>query len=181
MRQSIIIFRGLPGTGKTFLIKNLVQRIDNIVIISRDVVRLKVFKNPSYSKEEKEQLLSVMLFMAEENILAKKTVIIDGMTFATRDSIKPFRNLADKHNINFKIIECFCSEETSLSRIEKDIIENNHPAADRDDELYYHVKEYFEVLDEYCLKINTEDNFEENLEKIIFFLNSKVLKIQNAN
>lgn len=181
MKQSVIIFRGLPGTGKTFLIRKLIQRVDNLVIISRDEIRLKVFKNPTYTQDEKKQLLSIMLFMVEENLLAKKSVVIDGMTFATKESIEPFSKIAQKHNISIKIIECFCSEETSLKRIEQDIIENSHPAADRDEDLYYHVKEYFETLDEFILKINTEDDLEKNIDKILFFIKSKVIKLQDAN
>ncbi len=181
MRKSLIIFRGLPGTGKTFLINKIKEHIPDLLIISRDDIRTRVFKNPEYSSEEKEQLLSVMLFMIEEHISHKGSIIIDGMTFPTKESILPFSKTAAKHNVQFRIIECFCSEETALQRISGDIIENNQPAAGRVDDLYYHVKEVYEPLTDFHLRVNTDEDEEKNMEKIAIYLSVKINKSKDAD
>jgi predicted kinase len=119
--------------------------------------------------------------MIEEHAHSKGSIIIDGMTFATNKSIRPFISAAIKHNLQFRIIECFCSEETAFDRIAKDVIEKTHPAADRNEDIYYHVKEIFEPVENFHLKINTEENTEANIEKIINYLNAKIMKLKDAD
>ena len=181
MKKSLIIFRGLPGTGKSFLINKIKEQDPDLIVISRDIVRSKVLVNPTYTDEEKEQLLSIMLFMVEEHISSKGSIVIDGMTFATRQSIDLFLQAAARNNIRFRIIECFCSEDTALDRIAGEVLEENHFAADGDDDLYYHVKEIFEPIKDFHLKINTEENVEVNVEKIINYLNSRIMKLEDAD
>jgi predicted kinase len=181
MRKSLIIFRGLPGTGKSYLINKVREYIPDIIVISRDVIRSKVFPNPTYSNEEKEHLLSIMLFMIEEHSQSLRSIILDGMTFATRQSFQPFITAAEKHNFQFRIIECFCSEETAFDRISIDVIEKAHLAADRNDDLYYHVKEIFEPVTHFHLKVNTDEDTEKNVEKIINYLQAKIVKLKDAD
>jgi predicted kinase len=181
MKKSLIIFRGLPGTGKTFLINKIREQIPDLIVISRDIIRSKVLTDHTYNSEAKENLLSIMLFMLEEHIFSKGSIVIDGMTFATKDSIKPFLEAAAKHNIGIKIIECSCSEEKALERIAGDVIDENHLAADREEDLYYHVKETYEPITDFHLKLNTDEKTEINIEKILFYLNAKVVVLKNAD
>ena len=181
MKKTLIIFRGLPGSGKTFLINKIREHIPDLIVVSRNIIRSKVLTNSTYNGEEKANLLSIMLFMVEEHIFSKGSIVIDGMTFATKESIKPFLQVAARHNIRFRIIECYCSEETALERIANDVIDENHLAADREEDLYYHVKETFEPISDFHLKVNTEEDIEINVEKIISYLSSKLMKLNDAN
>ena len=178
MRKSLILFRGLPGTGKTYLAKKLKERLPELILISRDSVRAKVFVNPQYSNEEKEQLLSVILFTIEEHS-GNDSIIIDGMTFPTRESMEPFRKSAEQNNMQLRIIECFCTEETALKRISDDVIEKAHPVVDTDEDLYYHVREIFEPFSGFHLKINTEDDDNKNIDRIVAYLSARIMKIYN--
>jgi predicted kinase len=172
MDQLLILFRGLPGTGKTFLINKISELYPRIVVLSRDETRLKLFKDPEYSKEENEIIKSFLLVLVGDNLKNGCSVIIDGMTFSTVSSILPFINHAIKHNVAYKIIECECFEETSNDRITKDLNSNTHSAGDRNMDLYYRVKKKYEKINYPFLKIITDNSVELNIQKIIDYLES---------
>jgi predicted kinase len=170
IEQSLILFRGLPGTGKTFIIERLAEIFPDFQIISRDIIRKKIFPSPNYSKQEKQHLESSILFIVEENLKAGKTIIIDGMTFSSIKSISSFLQVAIKNKVKYKIIECVCSERVALDRINEDSKNNKHPAKDRDRNLYYDVKFRHEKFSNPHLTINTEHMLGANIQKIIEYL-----------
>lgn len=170
IEQSLILFRGLPGTGKTFIIERLAEIYPEFQIISRDVIRKKIFPSPNYSKQEKEQLELSILFIVEENLKAGKTVIIDGMTFSSLRSISSFLQISIKNRVKYKIIECTCSERVALDRINDDVRNRKHPAKDRNRNLYYDVKFKHEKLTNPHLTINTEHMMGANIQKIVEYL-----------
>jgi len=170
IKQMIILFRGLPGVGKSFLIKNLIQSINNTVIINRDEIRIKLFSPPLYTEIEKQFVNENTLYNTKVELSKSHSVIIDGMTFARYNSIEPFHVLAYNNKIPIKIIECVCSKETALRRILWDIEKNLHPATDRDLSLYHKVNEYYENIDLPGLIINTEKQFNINIKKILNYL-----------
>jgi predicted kinase len=172
MDQLLIIFRGLPGTGKTFLINKLVSRFPSLVVIDRDKIRSNLFKEPEYTKEENEIIESVMLVLVDENLKDCCSLVIDGMTFSRSAILQPFLNHAIKHNVEYKIIECVCSEKTALERLSNDVVTTVHTAMDRNKESYQLVKKRYEKINVSYLRINTEKFFEINLNEIIDYLES---------
>jgi predicted kinase len=171
IEQSLILFRGLPGTGKSFIIDRIAEIFPDFLIINRDVIRNKIFPNPTYSKNEKEQLESSILFIVEENLKASRTIIIDGMTFASLKSISTFLQLAIRNKVKLKIIECECSERLALERINDDIRKKKHPAKDRNRGLYYDVKFRYEKIRIPHITIDTEKMLGGNIQAIIAYLN----------
>jgi predicted kinase len=172
MDQLLVIFRGLPGTGKTSLIKKLISQFPGLVVIDREEIRSKLFIEPNYIKEENEIVRSVMLVLVDDNLKDCCSLVIDGMTFGTSASIQPFINHAIKHSVQYKIIECVCSQKTALKRISKDMISGVHLAKDRNIELYHRVKRKYEEINYTFLRIDTDNPFEINMNEIIDFLES---------
>jgi predicted kinase len=172
MDQLLILFRGLPGTGKTFLINKISELYPRIVVLSRDETRLKLFKDPEYTKEENEIINALLLVLVNDNLKNGCSVVIDGMTFSMMSSISPFINHAVKHNVLCKIIECECFEETSIERITKDLNSITHPAGDRNTDLYYRIKKKYQKINYPLLKIITDDPVELNIQKIVDYLES---------
>jgi predicted kinase len=172
MDQLLILFRGLPGTGKTFLINKLSELYPRIVVLSRDETRLNMFKDPEYTKEENEIIQSLLLVMTGDNLKNGCSVIIDGMSFSQSSSILPFLSCAHKYNVQYKLIECECFEETALDRIIHDIRNNFQPAGNRDTDLYHRVKKKYEKLKLPSLKISTDNPVEMNISRIVDYLES---------
>jgi predicted kinase len=172
MDQLLILFRGLPGTGKSYLIGKISEILPRIVVLSRDETRLKLFKDPDYTKEENKIINSLLLVLVHYNLKNGCSVIVDGMTFSTSDSILPFINHAEKYKVPYKIIECECYEETALQRIAMDFYNKTHPAANRNPELYHQVKKQYEKIMIPYLKIDTENPVEKSLQNILDYLES---------
>ena len=53
--------------------------------------------------------------------------------------------------------------------------------ADTNEDLYYHVKEIFEPITDFHLKINTDEDTTKNVEKIINYLSAKIMVFNNAD
>ncbi len=50
-RQALILLSGLPGTGKTFLARKIIERLPSVLVVA-DLVRKVLFPQPAYTGEE---------------------------------------------------------------------------------------------------------------------------------
>ena len=143
---------GLPGTGKTHLARQL-EAETGAVRLSRDEIRAELFKPPTYSGAEKAEAFESMLIVAAYELSQGNDVILEGMPFSRRAERDAARKLASSLDAKFELIHCVCPEELALRRIAA----QDHPAADRNDALYFEVKSRFEPFgdDEEVTEVNT--------------------------
>lgn len=141
--MKLICIAGLPGTGKTHLAMRLADEM-GALRLSRDEVRAKLFTPPSYSDSEKALAFGAMLFIARYFLSQGRDVILEGMPFSRRSERDAARALAKEVGAEFKLLYCVCPDEVALQRIAL----QDHPAADRNEDLYYQVKARFEPIGE---------------------------------
>ncbi len=164
--QILILFRGLPGVGKTEIVNQLAPLID-ARIVSRDTIRTQVFFPPSFTLQEKA-FIDRSVFRCVKLLLERgETVIVDGTAFSKRHAVNKYLQLVYDLDIPVIIIHCRCSDALAEERIRKDIKNKSHPAIDRTVELFRRVKAEFEGIDEPCLNICTEYSVDKNVEKIL--------------
>jgi len=164
----LIVFRGLPGTGKTRLARGLLERCTDLLVLSRDSLRSGIFPHPTFSEEEKALVDGLIVDMADYLMAAGKSVVIDGMALSSARLLERFARAAGAHHEGIRIIECTCTEETALARIAAD--RDTHPAGDRGADLYYRVRERFEPTELRFLSIDTDGDEEQNLEAILGYI-----------
>ena len=160
----LILFRGLPGTGKTTLIRELSKNAD-VIVLSRDELRKKMFKKPRYSETEKDHIDKIIYSAAHSYLHAGANVIIDGMCFTTREKLDVFVHLAVTYAFPWRLVECDCASETAVKRIQQDNAKTKHPAQDRTADLYWQLRENFETVPYPKLQVDTELPIENNVAK----------------
>jgi predicted kinase len=147
----LVIFSGLPGTGKTTLCHALAAYAPSAVL-NKDVIRNAVFgaAHTDYSRQQDDLCGSMMLAAAEYLLRQNRSlhVYLDGRTFS-------------------RILHCACSDEVARRRL-KDA--RNHPARNRTFELYQHIQANFEPIAFEHLTLNTDLPLKDSLARAAAYL-----------
>jgi len=164
----LVVFRGLPGTGKTHLARRLLERRSDLLVLSRDALRSAIIPRPAFDEEEKSFIDSLIVAMSGLLLENGRSVVIDGMALSSAKLLERFAETATENRASIRIIECVCSEATALERIAAD--QGAHPAGDRGADLYYRVRDRFQPTELPYLRIDTDREEEENLEAVLGYI-----------
>jgi adenylylsulfate kinase len=161
----IVAMAGLPGTGKSTLARALAGKFSGTVL-SKDKIRHALFseRDVEYSAEQDDLCIEIML-QAAAFILARdpeRCVFLDGRTFSRRYQIERVAEFTAKARQQFRIIECVCSETTAKRRLGES---GDHPAKNRDYELYKEMKLRFEAITLPKLVLDTDQELEKSVEQ----------------
>ncbi len=164
----LIVFRGLPGPGKTHLVRKLLERRPDLLVLSRDAIRSAVIPHPTFSDDEKAFVDELIISMAGFLLGRGISVVIDGMALSSAARLEAFADAAMRQRTSIRIIECVCSEGTALSRLSADA--GKHLAGDRGPELYRKVREHYEPTERSFLRVDTDGDAEENVNAMLGYI-----------
>ncbi len=141
----IILMAGLPGSGKTTLARALASHLQGTVL-SKDEVRSALFaaKDIEYSTEQDDLVQQIMLKAVEFTLQRhpNRLLFLDGRSFSRRYQVDRVLEAAGRLQQPWRILECVCAEDTARHRLAV----QEHPAEDRDFQLYLRVKSRFEPI-----------------------------------
>jgi predicted kinase len=134
---------GLPGTGKSILAAHLAERL-GAVVLDKDRVRAALFPAPvlDYSAVQDDVAMAAV-YQAASVILQdnpRRAVIIDGRTFLRSGQAQALLEMAESLGVRPHVIECVCDDAVARMRLERDLAEGSHPAANRTFALYQSLK-----------------------------------------
>lgn len=164
----LVVFRGLPGTGKSYLVGKLLERKPGFLVLSRDALRASIVPRPTFSADEKALVDDLIVAMAGVLLGKGRDVVIDGMALSSASRVEQLAGAAEAAGAALRLIECSCSETTALARIAADA--GAHLAGDRGKTLYFEVRQRFEPLARPVLAVDTDRDAEANIEAIVAYL-----------
>ncbi len=140
---------GLPGTGKSTLARELARRTRGR-IIGKDEIRHALFVEDEieYSSRQDDFCQQIMLEAAGYLLQRdpQRLIFLDGRPFSRCYQIENVINAALSSQQSWRILECICAEETAKRRLEQQSNAIEHPAANRNFQLYLEVRSRFEAI-----------------------------------
>jgi len=164
----LVVFRGLPGTGKSHLVSALVRERPGFLVLSRDSLRASMFPHPTFAADEKDLVDDIIVSMAELLLQRQRDVVIDGMALSSARRVEQFVRAAESRGAELRIVQCVCAEKTALDRIARDT--GAHPAGDRGESLYLETRKRFEPIAHPFLTVSTDEDPARSLAMILGYL-----------
>jgi len=167
--MKLIIFSGLPGTGKSTLAEALGRQF-NIPVFAKDWLEAVLLRNGLQPDANGKSLgyvgYELLTVLAERQLMLGQSVILDSV--ASIQTIRyEWKELAVKHEADWRVIECICSDE-SLHRERLGIRKRNIPGWH---ELEWteveRVKGYYQPWDEEHLILDMTHPIAENISRAV--------------
>ena len=172
--MKLILFSGLPGTGKSTLAEAVGRHL-SIPVFAKDWLEATLLQsewiasNPSNPEKSLGfvgyQLLTTL---AERQLMLHQSVILDSVA-STQSIREAWRRLSEQYHAHWRVIECLCSDE-SFHRSQLTKRKRNIPGWH---ELQWSdvekVRAYFSPWDGERLVLDMVHPFEENLAKAITY------------
>lgn len=149
----LLVFCGLPGTGKT-TVANIIAKKFGIVVISTDYIRKRIFEKPTYQKFEKEIIYKVMLLLAEH--LSKSGTCILDAVFTKGKNRNAVKEMAKKNDTQVCFIEFVCDEDIIFKRIAG----KKRKLSDADYGIYLKLKKEYEPIEFEHIVVDTSGGME---------------------
>ena len=162
----IVMVFGLPGSGKSYFASRLAKMI-NAGYVNSDRLRKEMFKNRTYSAQEKAAVYHAMLEKMKEAVDQRKNLVLDA-TFHKNETRKPFlQEIKGKDKIFF--IEVWAAENIARERLKE-----SRPYSEADFEVYKLIRQHWETLNEPHLMLeSTNENIDNMLQKAAEYLQWK--------
>ena len=165
--MKLIVFSGLPGTGKSSLAEAVAKDL-GIPVFAKDWLEATLLRSGLESTEEDKPLgfagYELLTVLAERQLMLGQSVILDSVA-ATKSIRDRWRQLAAQYGAGWRVIECVCSDESlHRSRLQdrKRNIPGWHELVWSDVEK---VKRYYHPWDDECLKLDMTNRYNDNFAK----------------
>jgi len=114
MPGRLIIFCGIPGSGKTSVARIVAKEDPTTVHVQTDAIRAMITK-PAYSADESDFVYVACIEVAKEALDRGYTAILDATFGSARRRAATLAPLAD-HYSRVDFVHVFCDLETALRR-----------------------------------------------------------------
>jgi predicted kinase len=114
VRPVLICFYGFPGSGKSYVARNLAETVQ-MANVSGDRVRNELFENPRYDAQENAIVAHLMRYMSDEFLSAGVSVVYDANAMRLSQR-RVMRELARKHKADFLLVWLQIDKDSAFMR-----------------------------------------------------------------
>lgn len=169
----LIVFAGLPATGKSSLAEEVGRRL-KVPVFAKDWLEATLKRCELQPKHEKSPNLGyvgyeLLTVLAERQLALQQAAILDSV--ASIEKVRQeWRLLAEKYDAKWSVIECICSDESVHCQRLLERQRNIHGWHELTWSDVEQVKSYYSVWTEDRLIIDSMDPFEDNHRKIVTYI-----------
>jgi len=167
--MKLIVFTGLPGTGKSALAEAVGRQL-GIPVFAKDWLEATLLRSELIQAKTEKSLGAVgydlLTVLAERQLMLGQSVILDSV--ASTESIRStWRNLGERYGADWRVIECICTDE-AVQRTRLKVRQRNIPGWHELDwsDIEY-VKSYYAAWNEEHLIIDAIRPIEMNLKTVL--------------
>jgi predicted kinase len=161
-----IVVSGLPGTGKSYLSRQLAERL-SYPILESDALRKQLFRAPTYSAIESGILFRAIHRLIEE-LLDKGISIILDATNLTEKYRERLYNIADKHKARLIIARTEAPPQVVRERLRNRAEKTrNGEKSDADWQVYLKLSATAEKIRRRHFKVDTTKDIKPAVERIV--------------
>jgi predicted kinase len=165
--MKLIIFSGLPGTGKSTLAEAVGKALE-IPVFAKDWLEAALLRSGLRPTSADKSLgyagYELLTVLAKRQLMLGQSVILDSVA-ASRTIRDTWLSLTEQYNADYRVIECICSNE-SLHRSRLKQRQRNIPGWH---ELEWseveRVEQYYFLWEEERLTLDMTNSFNENFLK----------------
>lgn len=117
VKPFFIVVSGLPGTGKSYFCRKLVERLPSIILES-DALRKVLFPSPSYSHEESSYLFQACHYLIEELLQRGVPLILDATNLEERHRERLY-HIAEKVGARLILVQVEAPPEVVRQRLDE--------------------------------------------------------------
>jgi predicted kinase len=116
-RPTLILLYGYPGSGKTYLARQLCEDIQAAHLQS-DRIRFELFEQPRYDRQENQIVDHLLQYMTEEFLRAGVSVVYD-INALRSSQRRELRELARKHRADCMLVWLQIDVDSAFTRVSK--------------------------------------------------------------
>jgi len=169
--MKLIVFSGLPGTGKSTLAETIGREL-SIPVFAKDWLEAVLLQHGLQSSPNGKSLgyvgYELLTTLAERQLMLEQSVILDSVA-STQTIRDGWKHLAQKYHADWRLIECVCSDE-SLHRTGLLARERNIPGWH---ELTWEdvekVRQYYQPWNEDRLVLDMVDPLDKNISRVMSY------------
>jgi len=165
-RPALIIVSGLPGTGKSYFSRKLMEQLPSVIVES-DALRKHLFPTPTYSAEESRRLFSACHRLIEECLGGGISVILDATNLVEHHR-EPLYRIAQRLQAKLILIQVEAPRELVRQRLQ-----DRSEGIDKEDKsdagwgIYQRMKTRVERISRNYFAVDTSRDINPVIDKIV--------------
>lgn len=164
VKPAFIVVSGLPGTGKSYLCRKLVERLP-FIILESDALRKTLFSLPSYSQAESSRLFRAIHLLIQRLLKQGVSLILDATNLSERYRERLY-SIAERLNAKLILVRVEAPPEVVRERL-KARGENPESKSDADWQVYRKMEPSVQKIQRNHFAVDTSRDIAPVLDKIV--------------